>query len=622
MNDARVLVVGAAADRAVDTGDEALAVVHERTPRAALERLDEGFHCVVCVGVESDRVAGLERAADCPVIEPVPEGDRSLRDRLDALLGVTRTDGGVSLGADPGLPETVKRRAMDAAPVGVTIADATLDDQPLVYVNEGFERLTGYAPAEALGRNCRFLQGAETDPESVAEFTAAIERAEPHVVELLNYRKDGRPFWNRVELAPLRDDDGTVTHFVGFQMDVTARREAENEVVRERADLETLLDRVNGLLGDVTATLMEATTRRSVERALVERLAESEVYRGAWLAVPDLGAGRFEAGASAGVEPPSTVPLAGDDPVARAYQTGDLVFGTRPTGDGTGDGESDGDDHGRNVAAIPLTYRETTYGVCCVHAAEGETFGDHDRAVFRVLGRTAATAIHAIEGRRVVGSDSVTEVELRLGDAFPAGLAERLEATLTYEGAVFGDEHIRTFYTVEGSDAAEVAAAAAREADVVGCRAVTGGETALFEFVVGPESLVPAVADWGAELQTAVADGDGVHLTLSLPAGAETRPLVESLRGRFGSVELVATRERSRPSRTAPEFRDELESRLTDRQLTALRLAHVGGYFAPNRRASGDELADAMGVSRSTFHQHLRAAHRKLVDGFFDPDRT
>jgi predicted DNA binding protein len=130
---------------------------------------------------------------------------------------------------------------------------------------------------------------------------------------------------------------------------------------------------------------------------------------------------------------------------------------------------------------------------------------------------------------------------------------------------------------------------------------------------------VPALADHGAELRHAAADDDGLAVTLALPPGVETRSLVESLRDRFGSVELVATRTRERPTRTPSQFRDELESRLTDRQLTALRLAHVGGYFAPTRRASGDELATAMGVSRSTFHQHLRAAQRKLVGGFFDP---
>ena len=615
MDDARVLVVGPAADSAVETGSGTPDVVHEPTARAALERLDEGFDCVVCIDLPAATVEGLASVAECPVVERVSSADRTLGERVDALVNAGRTDGWRGDPETGRVPsEALLRRAVDAAPVGVTIADASVEDYPLVYVNEGFERITGYGSAEVLGRNCRFLQGAETDPDAVGEFREAIERSEQRVVELLNYRKDGREFWNRVELAPVEDESGTVTHFVGFQLDVSARREAEAGVERERADLETLLNRVNGLLGDVTAGLVEASSRPAVEQVLVDRVAESGVYRGAWVATPDLGAGRFGQGASAGVDAIPTVTLedGDEDPVARAYETGELVFAERaPAHEAVHEG---------GVVAVPLTYRETTYGVCCVYTTGA--FGDHDRAVFRVLGRAAATAIHAVEGRRLLGSDAVTELELRLTEAFPADLAARLDATLTYEGAVFGDDGVRTFYTVADADAARVATETAREPDVLGCRAVTDGSAPLFEVVVGHDSLGPAVADRGAELRTAVADADGLTLTLSVPVGTETRTLVEWLDERFGPVELTATRERDRPSRTRTEFRDELESRLTDRQLTALRLAHVGGYFAPNRRATGDELADAMGVSRSTFHQHLRAAHRKLVDGFFDPSGT
>jgi PAS domain S-box-containing protein len=609
MKQARVLVVGTPTDSDDVPGAGPLDVVHETDPESARDRLGQGFDAVVCLGLPRAEVTEFESAADCPVLEPVAESDRPLRERVEAVVGAG-TDG-PDEDVTGGLSASVRRRAMDAAPVGVTIADARADDLPLVYVNEGFERLTGYTASEALGRNCRFLQGPETDPESVAEFNEAIDRAEHRVVELRNHRKDGSAFWNRVELAPVEDDDGTVTHFVGFQLDVTARRAAETEAERERSDLEGLLDRVNGLLGDVTAAVVQASTRQAVERALVERLADDGGYDRAWVATPDLTAGRFEAGASVGVERPPTLALDGSEPVAAAYATDELVCSERPTAH---EGHHDG-----TVVALPLTYHETTYGVCCVYVDDGTTFGEYDRAVFRVLGRTAATAIHAIEGRRLLGSDSVTELELRLTETFPAGLAARLGTTVDYEGAVFGDDHIRTFYTVTEAEPAEVTAAAARDPDVVGCRAVTAGEESLFEFVVTAESLVPALADHGAELQRAAADSDGLAITLSLPAGVETRSLVESLRDRFGPVELVATRTRERPTRTPPEFRDELESRLTDRQLTALRLAHVGGYFAPARRASGDELAAAMGVSRSTFHQHLRAAQRKLVGGFFDP---
>jgi PAS domain S-box-containing protein len=124
----------------------------------------------------------------------------------------------------------LKSQAMDKAPVGITITDPDREDNPMIYVNEGFEALTGYSEAEAVGRNCRFLQGEETRDEPVGEMQKAVEDARPVSVELRNYRKDGSGFWNRVSIAPVRDDDGTVTNYIGFQEDVTERKEREQDL--------------------------------------------------------------------------------------------------------------------------------------------------------------------------------------------------------------------------------------------------------------------------------------------------------------------------------------------------------------------------------------------------------
>lgn len=117
----------------------------------------------------------------------------------------------------------VRERAMDAAPVGMVITDPSKPDNPLVYVNESFERLTGYREAEILGRNCRFLQGRDTDPESTRRIREAIVEGVPVAEDVLNYRKDGSKFWNRVEIAPVREDD-EIVNYVGFQSDITDRK--------------------------------------------------------------------------------------------------------------------------------------------------------------------------------------------------------------------------------------------------------------------------------------------------------------------------------------------------------------------------------------------------------------
>jgi sigma-B regulation protein RsbU (phosphoserine phosphatase) len=132
----------------------------------------------------------------------------------------------------------LKDRALDVAAEGITIADARRPDRPLIFANEGFERMTGYPVAEVMGRNCRFLQGAATDAAAVAEIRASLAERRECVVEILNYRKDGTTFWNRLSITPVRDPSGEVTHFIGIQSDVTARRDAEDGLRRSKEALE------------------------------------------------------------------------------------------------------------------------------------------------------------------------------------------------------------------------------------------------------------------------------------------------------------------------------------------------------------------------------------------------
>ena len=121
-------------------------------------------------------------------------------------------------------------RALAVAAEGITIADARLPDRPLIYVNEGFLRLTGYTREEALGANCKFLQGEDPDQDTIETMRRAMQEGRDCTVEIRNLRKDGTPFWNRLSITPVRDDGGEVTHFIGIQSDVTKRREAEDRL--------------------------------------------------------------------------------------------------------------------------------------------------------------------------------------------------------------------------------------------------------------------------------------------------------------------------------------------------------------------------------------------------------
>lgn len=104
---------------------------------------------------------------------------------------------------------------------GLAIADATQPDLPLTYVNPAFEKLTEYSQDEILGKNCRFLQGEDPGQLPLQTLRKSIKDAEPCRVLLRNYKKSGQMFWNEVTLSPVHDESGALTHFVGFQNDVT-----------------------------------------------------------------------------------------------------------------------------------------------------------------------------------------------------------------------------------------------------------------------------------------------------------------------------------------------------------------------------------------------------------------
>ena len=131
---------------------------------------------------------------------------------------------------------SLKELAMDSVQEGVTIADFSLPDQPLVYANHGFELITGYSIEETVGHNCRFLQGPGTEPEKVEHIRRCINAGLPCTVQLKNYRKSGEEFVNYLSLTPIRTARGRVTHYVGIQSDVTElinTREAELDALKK-----------------------------------------------------------------------------------------------------------------------------------------------------------------------------------------------------------------------------------------------------------------------------------------------------------------------------------------------------------------------------------------------------
>ncbi len=123
------------------------------------------------------------------------------------------------------------RRALEASGNGIVITDCRQPDNPIVYVNPAFERITGYSAAEVMGRNCRFLHGEEHNQQGTRTLSRAVRDTLEARVVVRNYRKDGTPFWNELLIAPVRGEDGAITHFVGVQNDISEQKRAEKNLL-------------------------------------------------------------------------------------------------------------------------------------------------------------------------------------------------------------------------------------------------------------------------------------------------------------------------------------------------------------------------------------------------------
>jgi diguanylate cyclase (GGDEF)-like protein/PAS domain S-box-containing protein len=187
----------------------------------------------------------------------------------DATAAPVVTAGGGSTTADPLL-----HRALAASTSGITIADMGRPDQPLVFVNRAFEQLAGYRSEELLGRNCRFLQGPDTDHDAIARLRRAIAEGREARETLLNYRgPDRTSWWNEIYMAPVTDEDGRIVQYIGVQNDVTAQVEAERALVQERDRARSYLARIEELA--YTDSLTGLVNRRRFEERVEVALWEA-----------------------------------------------------------------------------------------------------------------------------------------------------------------------------------------------------------------------------------------------------------------------------------------------------------------------------------------------------------
>ena len=277
---------------------------------------------------------------------------------------------------------------------------------------------------------------------------------------------------------------------------------------------------------------------------------------------------------------------------------------------------------GRPAVAVPAAYEGVVHGALCVVAADDDPAEEPERRALAALGGCLGRAITADRWRELLHSDAVTEVEFHTTDerAFLARASERLGCRIELASTVDVDDDVsRAYLSVDGARPQDFAAVVEAATGVSDFRVIETREDGCSASVrVADGSLVRALIDHGATVRDASAADGRVRVVADFPEGTNVRPVADGLRDRFADVRLASKESVARSPRTESSLRDGIADRFTDRQWAALSAAYHGGYFDWPRGSTAEEVADAMGVSSPTFHNHLRKAQRALLDGVFE----
>ncbi|WP_135806276.1 bacterio-opsin activator domain-containing protein [Halorussus marinus] len=580
------------------------------------ERPDLPF--VIFTDSGSETVASDALGAGATDYLPKSAGGEELCERIRRAAGAS----------EPGLPGDRLRELTNAFPDVAFVLDEA-GRYLEVLSSPGTAELKTYEPESLVGRYVHDAFADETADRFVDHIRATLERGDVQTVEYQIETDDGER-WFEGRVAPLAEPVDGRRAVVWVARDVTDRRANERELAIRNDQLGTLT-RINDLINRILQSLVESASREEIERSVCEGLANSEFYQFAWVAGPWVKDERTT---------PSVVVGADRDAVDR------LVAATsaRPESENAfsqvvSDGESvviaDAADADRlsererecmrelgmvSAVLVPLSYGNTNHGVLGISGACTDTFGDRELTALETLGEVVAFAINAVKNRNLMLSDTAVELEFRLPDSNSVFgvLPAALDCRCRLEGFVpAAEDRLLEYVAVEGASASAVRDRLRDAASVAESRVVTDDDGCLLE-IVHESSPVEHLVNAGTVVTSASADFGGVRVRTEAPHDLDVRSVVEELRRSYPDAELVSKRETNRPVNTAREFRRTLTEELTEKQRSALRAAYFAGYYDYPRGSTAEEVADSLGVSSPTLHQHLRAAQRKLVETFLD----
>ncbi|RQG92529.1 bacterio-opsin activator domain-containing protein [Natrarchaeobius chitinivorans] len=576
--------------------------------------------------------------------------DGEIVDAFDALEGTSRTDRNrASPGdIDPVRDDGVVRLLLAASDRYALVrldADGYVDRW-----NRSAAALFGYRTGEIVGTHVSAFYTDDDVADGVPERTlsTALEEA-GHEVDGWRVHEDGSRFRATEVISPLRDDRGRHRGYAVFVRDVSAHQEAL-ESVRTRRDELARRDAVSRRHRAVSRSLLESTDHEAIETNACAALVDGEVYAFAWIDRTTLSDSRREWRTTSGVTPDAVDALVSnrrgtDGTGAQSPKTSlsapgtDALGDSAPRSDDLGDDSTtcdesgvavlrdvtatiDGDSFDGSVATVPVEHGETVYGTLSVGSARADAFDGEERRWLETTARAIGAAIAAARRRTLLSSDRVVELEISCRDtgSFFVDASRSLSCRFELDSLVPVSESSQLYYIrLEGASPAAVFDLAEAEPGIDDCRVIETDERgSRLEVVVDGSSPTLVLTEYGATVREATFEDGRATITAECGANADLRTIVDGLRAVFPESNLVGKRETDRSARTTPEFREGLEDRLTDRQESALRAAYFGGYYDWPRESTAEEVADVMGITSPTLHNHLRKAQHELLRTFFD----
>lgn len=408
-----------------------------------------------------------------------------------------------------------------------------------------------------------------------------------------------------------------------------ALHDRDRELRRRNREL-SRLNRINDVIREIDGALVAAETREEIERAVCDRLTTDDRFRFAWIGEPADGGVTPRAWAGEGRDYLDSVPLAGDEPAVRAVASdSSVVVGNVAEGFREAPWRTTALERGyQSVLAVTLVHDEFSYGVLSVYADRANAFDDVTRTVFVELAETIASALTAVKQRNALLSDTVTELEYETrSESCPLlALALSADCEVVLDGGVRRvEDGVLAFAAVEGGSIDRVLDAVGRTVAIEEATTLVKREGGgVLRLRLAPPFVATRLADHGATLRTfrASAEDASARLTVDVSNPTDVRSVDEVITGQFPDATLLAQRERDRSESGKGRTQSDPLDRLTDRQLEAVRTAYHSGFFESPRACSGEDVADALGVTPSAFYQLNRTVQRKLFGALFDESFT